>query len=358
MRTKIIIALVAIAGMLGLAGCKPKTTTLPPTPPATPQPKITLTGQMFIVTEGAENVKLGDVEVLLIEKSQVTNFFQQKTAAVQVAMDSLQHEFVASSNLLEKLEANLNFFESNDPLNTAEYKIMLNDYNTATNECAQLNEQAAAFIEQRSKMAGDADDANAAAYAARNTPLLDEADNTAIEKEEAYKTFTQTNDPEMVKIWQKYHTFFSQALDLGPKLDKIEKNANSGKKDEMEEQVAEAQMRYNVAVTNLSNYPVAESYFVDFSVPAVQKTLTDADGKFSVTYSRDSALTIFAHAQRMVGTKTEQYYWLINAPTNAETIQIFLSNHNLITVDPDGYFKIKPVAISEESEASQPASGN
>ena len=83
-----------------------------------------------------------------------------------------------------------------------------------------------------------------------------------------------------------------------------------------------------------------------FSPPFIQKTITDADGKFSFVYPIEKPLTIFAHAQRMVGTKTEQYYWLINAPTNVETAQMFLSNHNLITVDPDGYFKIRPKQVN------------
>jgi len=44
----------------------------------------------------------------------------------------------------------------------------------------------------------------------------------------------------------------------------------------------------------------------------------------------------------MVLDKTETHYWLVDAPTNAETTQIFLSNNNLVFADPDGYFKIKP----------------
>ena len=65
MKTKIAIALVAIVGMLGLAGCKPK--------------EISVSGQMFVVTKGAENVKLGDVEVLLLQRSQATDFLKKTT---------------------------------------------------------------------------------------------------------------------------------------------------------------------------------------------------------------------------------------------------------------------------------------
>ena len=66
MKLKIIAILVAIVGTLGLDGCKPRETTA--------------TGHIFTVTRGAENIKLGAVEVLLIEKSEVSNFLQKKTA--------------------------------------------------------------------------------------------------------------------------------------------------------------------------------------------------------------------------------------------------------------------------------------
>ena len=59
-------------------GCKPKATTV--------------SGQVFIVTKGAENVKLGAVEILLIEKPQVTEFLQKKQPAIESEMASKQEE--------------------------------------------------------------------------------------------------------------------------------------------------------------------------------------------------------------------------------------------------------------------------
>jgi len=60
--------LVAIVGVIGLAGCKPKETTIP--------------GQVFIATQGRENIRLGAVEVLLIERQQVTNYLQKRQAVI------------------------------------------------------------------------------------------------------------------------------------------------------------------------------------------------------------------------------------------------------------------------------------
>ncbi len=63
MKIRIFLTL-TFAVLVALTGCKPKQTTL--------------SGQMFVVTQGAENVKLGDVEILLIKKSQVADFLQKK----------------------------------------------------------------------------------------------------------------------------------------------------------------------------------------------------------------------------------------------------------------------------------------
>ena len=62
------IFLFAVFLLFVLLGCKPKETNL--------------SGQIFIVTRSAENIKLGLVEVQLIERSQATNYLQRKIPAI------------------------------------------------------------------------------------------------------------------------------------------------------------------------------------------------------------------------------------------------------------------------------------
>jgi hypothetical protein len=102
---------------------------------------------------------------------------------------------------------------------------------------------------------------------------------------------------------------------------------------------------------NLQHFPTTRAYLSGFEPVVVKKTLTDADGRFSITCPRGKAFTIYATAQRQVMQSTERYCWLVNAPTNSETGQLFLSNGSLSDVDPDGYFKIKP---REPQEALEP----
>ena len=106
--------------------------------------------------------------------------------------------------------------------------------------------------------------------------------------------------------------------------------------------VEAAELHLEAAKKKTENSPTADDYFNDFSPTILQKTISDADGKFSFSYLRDKPLAIYANAHRAVLDKTENYYWLVDAPTNAESVQVFLSNNNLVFTDPDGYFKLKP----------------
>jgi hypothetical protein len=231
MKAKMAVALFIIIGTLGLTGCKPKTTTL--------------TGQVFIVMQGGENIKLGDVEILLIEKAQVAAYLARKEPVVDAEIASAQQEFdVAKEN-----------------------------------------------------------------------------------SKEAYVTHKAVPQESTEQAWF----------------------------------AADDQLK--AVMKKLDDAQGAKEYFSDFLPDAVQKTVSDADGKFSFTYLRDKPSTIYAMARRTVPDEfidgignrhnisgIEEYYWLVDAPTNSETTQIFLSNDNLVFVDPDGYFKVAPKQMPTDLE--------
>ena len=235
MKIKIVIAFITIVGMFGLAGCKPKTTTL--------------NGQVFIVTQGGDNIKLGDVQIQLIEKAQVAAYLAKKQPIVDTEIAFAQQEFdVAKENSKE-------------------------------------------------------------AYAAHKANPQDE---------DVKQTWFATDD------------------------------------------------NLKAVMKKLNDAQGAKKYLSDFLPDVVQKTVSDADGKFSVTYLRDKPLTIYATAKRTITDEfmdgignwhnisgTEEYYWLVDAPTNSETIQIFLSNDNLVFVDRDGYFKVAPKQMPTNLEFSR-----
>src|ERR1039458_7771267 len=86
--------LVAIVGVISLAGCKPKETTIP--------------GQVFIATSGGENIRLGAVEVLLIEKQQLTNYLQKRQAIIASAnLEARQSAMASAKSEIASLQINL-----------------------------------------------------------------------------------------------------------------------------------------------------------------------------------------------------------------------------------------------------------
>jgi hypothetical protein len=300
---------------------------------------------MFIVTEGAENVKLGDIEVLLIETAQATNFLQKKQTDIDTLIQSRKQAFEIARA------------KSGEP--DAEYELvtkMITTMNAAIENADKDKDMPRTVIENDLAVAeNDLNDFN---LYFTNHPYVMNNDFVAVKR-----------DGGQLLTWIVHlaRTWSTSAIYLDANRTTIENDMSSiiPLEQQLNEIARSTTEKYdlvnsnlNLAKTKFGNSPTPEDYMADFLPTFIQKTITDADGKFSFVYPNEQPLTIFAHAQRMVGTKTEQYYWLINAPTNAITAQIFLSNHNLITVDPDAYFKIKPVAITEESKTSQPASGN
>jgi hypothetical protein len=256
---------------------------------------------------------------------------------------------------------------------------MQNNYSAATNEYTLFSDQLAELEKQRSTLAAEVDAAILAVtngITKRNDLLVSfektvqvetvASEQVASEQEislapfiqamkeagDAQRSFTN-GEAELKKLVEAAQE--KQAV-----LDRFDEDLSRAKskfselsqETHLERQIIEAQSRQDKVKLTLAAYPLAESYFANFSLPAVQKTLTDADGRFSINYTRDSSLTIFAKAERVIGTKTEKYFWLVDAPTNSESAQIFLSNQNLVHIDPDGYFKIKPVDSMRELESS------
>ena len=185
------------ASIFVLAGCKPKQTTL--------------SGQMFIVTQGAENVKLGDVEILLIEKSQAADFLQKKQPAIesemalkQQALTNAEQEVATASGNADKAQAYFDWFMVNKPYKTnADYvkiktpwnnlfKLYVNQtnyverlYAYTTNNLLDENAENTfmAAVKKREEMAGNLNSLNDELDAIKSTAIA-----TETEKLEAVKS--------------------------------------------------------------------------------------------------------------------------------------------------------------------------
>jgi len=285
--------------LVAVDGCKPKETTL--------------SGQVFIVTKGAENFKLGDVQVFLIEKSQVTNYLQKRQPAIESEMatkrqdiKNAEQEFAIAQTNANKAQDYFDWFTENKPYKTnaayfkadSEWTKLFKQYVRQTN-----------YVNQLAK-----DDPNGAFL-------------PAIEVME-----------EMVK---KLNSLTDQMRPIKTAALVAEKH----KLELAKLSVTKANSHIDAARKTLDDSPNVTDYFGDFfphDLTIVKKTISDSDGKFSLFYPNEKPFSIFVRAQRAVLDKTETYCWLIDAPTGVNTAQVLLSNNNLAIVDPDGYFKLKP----------------
>jgi hypothetical protein len=294
----IILPILIFTALVALVGCKPKQTTL--------------SGQMFIVTQGAENVKLGDVEILLIEKSQVAEFLQKEQQAVESQIKIREQAVETAETNAQKAEYDFDIFMDNQLYATNADYIKFKD---------QLDEPLKLKDALAKQMASLEDGMTGSNY------------YTILNQEGLIRSQNETNDPVVD--------------DLQIKLESTKNDAVSVWKSASDD----AQIAFNVAKAQLANFPTIEDYLANFAPTVFQKTLTDADGKFSFTYPRDKSFTIFAIGERKVLSNTEKYYWFVDAPVQVDTAQIFLSNKNLVEVDPDNYFTMKPKQIPQESAA-------
>lgn len=294
-----IAAIIATAGILGLAGCKPKPTTL--------------TAQVFIVTKGAENVKLGDVEILLIEKSWMTNYLETRQPTIESMLEAKQQE-IKNGTYLQCYKTNADYINISSDYHTLQAKVenLQADWDTFNKQenTAQTKEDAWA---KQCALYPDSDVAQ--------KHYSDAKDEVALLLEKMTTTTDQTQP------------LVDEMKPLVNQMDVIRLKVTSTEKEKLE------------------NHPTPADYFEDFSPAIAQKTTTDSDGKFYLSYPSKKAFTIFAHAQRLVLDKTETYYWLVDAPTGTKTAQILLSNNNLVFADPDGYFKIKPKEEQQDTTA-------
>lgn len=312
---------------IALLGCKPK--------------ESTLTGQVFIVTRGAESIKLGAVEVLLIEKAQVNGILQKREANVQSQIESRRSELAAAEVAAQEAKADLDVFRSTKPnprtwqessLYYRERSVLTNSFFKRDSACMQMRSQVEALWKEQDTLA---------------IPLKSlEDQSTKLDARllaggswadmDAREALSERIRPLQEK-WER------NSYNAGTIISKFEEIVNH--EEEMKRQRLEAiQDRVEIAKATLKGSPTPQDYLRDFWPTPTQRTFTDADGKFVFRYSRGKSFTLFATAQRVVLDKTEKYYWLVNAPVGSKESQIFLNNNNLIFADPDGYFKVTPNA--------------
>lgn len=363
--------LVAIVGVIGLAGCKPKETTI--------------TGNVFIAASGGMSFRLGAVEVLLIERQQVANYLQKRQAvisdkiklATRAMLEARQRDVANAESQVKTFQINVtnavqNVEEAQKQLDQAKakYDQFMAAQPLLTNAVYVKLKKDLAFrtglipSKQQTISFGEAEvnkpyspqtwvqDYNgphgSSGHLAGSSPS-EQAEqkrayrkNLADAKTDLANTYAQINADKQAleKIERDVDEFQANKFHDAESL----LNTAKSRLTEAQSSLAAAKSRLETVKNKPPFVPppsTVDDYFNDFAPTVVKKANTDADGNFSLTYPCNKSFTIFARAERATLSEHEKYFWLIDAPVKTEAGRVLLNNNNLIEVDPDGY-KPKP----------------
>lgn len=303
-------------------------------------------GQVFIATQGGENVRMGAVEILAFDEPTISSHKSQKAAEIARQHDKLQQEAAAAEADLQKLE---------EPYQKAmgAYRDAQKRYDDQAEVIRRESDKAKALEGKMSEATVNIRD-----YVSRLSDanriiagvLKDAEARAAIAQEEATRQeiYSRTNsDPSIIQAnndkrysqealagWLSKSNELSTPLadqrrvlaDENEKGEKIESELAEKKSAAKSAEISfnDAQSKSDAASKALSDFLPASILFSDLPQPAA-RTVTDADGKFRLELPSGGRFAIFAHAQRNV-RETEDYLWLVWSPGNGE---LLLNNANL-----------------------------
>ena len=301
-------------------------------------------GQIFVATQGGENVKLGAVEILAFDDATISAFVKQRQAEITQQRDKLQQEVDVAQNELEKMDAPYSkavreFHEAQERYydqdalvrrKTGEAKQTSTKYGEMAERVLQLSN----FVAQDDQQIA-AIQKNAEAEAARTQDeslrkIIFRGTNQPIRTLLADK---QGQQADLEALLPKYNELKQQvnkqAASLEPeqqKLQGIEAQLQEKQKAEKdaEDLHVDANRRLDDAKRVLAGFDATDILFKDLPPPAA-RTVSDADGRFRLELPSGGRCAVYAHAQRTV-SQTEDYFWFIWATGKGD---LLLNNANM-----------------------------
>lgn len=298
-------------------------------------------GQVFIVTRSAENIKLGLVDVLLLDEQDVTSFMQSKKSAVEAEI-SLRAEKLrkAEGELLAVQQAIAGFRKTNEVFQPAflENKVQVSSLKreivdlamgpterimTLTKKSEALFQQSLASRNQSSKEIAD--------QLLKALKFGEEFDKET----EAISRLKKANIPVLESKRARLAEIERQIAGIAENADK--------KMIEFTNRFVSVSKICEDAKIAVARFPSLE-FYLSAPLPAPRvKSVTDADGKFEIKLPRKGKFAVFAQASRRVGVETERYAWFFWLPTVNEEMPLMLSNNNLVFTDfPGNVLPVKP----------------
>ena len=316
------------------------------------QKEAVLSGQVFVVTQGRENVKLGDVQVVLQEKPLVQNFLSNKVSKVKLELVRQDQELKVAEHQLSQVTSETTAFLATKPyLANADYLETLSQRDDCIRKIAALRQKSEPMRQRSDELRKIA-----RSVVKERTPefiYLDYLANSLFvwDSVEIPSHQTPPKEPEAFTSWRNYlatakkelaeatsdiRLYEAKRASLDMQLSQIAKDETAKQQRKKDaagmrvKSVRNSMLRY---ATNL-----VAIVFQDFPTQTARKTVSDAEGRFTISFPSKKRFSVFIHSERNVFGKNESYYWLVDAPS-ISTAPIVLSNSRLIENDPDGYLR-------------------
>jgi predicted nuclease with TOPRIM domain len=320
-------------------------------------------GQIFIATQGSQNVKLGAVEIFVFDETTINSFVKQKQAEIAQQRDRLRREADTAQNEFQKVEepykkaigkyldAKGRYNDQADVVRretekTKELDIssqgVIADINDYSNKIAEADQQIADVqkdAEKRAAIAQDELTRKEILSRVNYDPAVIHANDDKLYCQTALKELLPKSNELKQRITEQQAVLDTE----NQKLAKIETEMAEKQKSakSAEESYYDAQSKLNVANQAITDFIPAQILFKDLPRPVAQ-IVSDAEGKFRLELPSGGRCAVFAHAQRTVA-ETESYYWLVWTDGGGD---LLLNNANMFgTASSD---QVVPVSASEQ----------
>jgi len=290
-------------------------------------------GEVFVVTEGRENIEMGLVEVKAIKASSLEEHLKERHSQSKGEVKSLAREAKSlldsvsvAQQLYEKKKAEYEEAQSEYEETVAMYRATLRSFNSSPQ--ASAGDRVAVALEKNIKLRVKPNFSSAmVGYMSGG-----EMGTVLSVREKKVNTFYEIRTKDGNTGWTGYTGKMVEPKEKVIYLKNKSKKVSNKRKEEYKETENEIEVIskvYNRVLDSMSKYRKQGHYYENMP-QAAESDETGSDGNYELTVEAGVPYYLVATANRSVGGGEEHYYWMVKTTVESgETKEVNLSNNNL-----------------------------
>lgn len=290
-------------------------------------------GEVFIVTEGRENIEMGLVEVKAVKSSSMDEYLEERHKRSQKEVQMLAQKAAAQLDSLSlaqerfrERKAEYEAAQARYDEVSQEYRRSLRSYNPSPQ--AEQGDRLALNLGDRIILRKEP------SRSSTRTGYMSEGElGTVLKVKEAeINTFYKVKADDGEVGWTPFVSRFiepdEELISLRNRTrEKVERSRRLYRKTRTVR--SDIANRVEDTFGRIPTYRGQRYYFEDMPL-AVKSDETGSDGNYELTVEGGVPYYIVAQASRSVGDEEEQYYWMVKTSVSAgETKEVNLTNDNL-----------------------------